>query len=103
MLESFVVDNGFTERICQPTRGKYLLDIFLTDFTGMCETSVLPSVSDHMCTQMRIGAYISRPSSVLTESWNFGAADWRSMLQRLSSLDWTTMDSMDVNETIGMV
>ena len=100
LLESFAANNGFTERICQPTRGKHLLDLFLSDFTGLCETSVLPSISDHMCTQMKIGVFISTPDLVQTVSWNFGAADWKEMFSRLSAADWTLMDVMDVNEAV---
>ena len=75
MLHSFAVENGFSEVIKQPTRSIYLLDLFLTDFTGAYKTRVLPSISDHMCTQMSIGTHIPQAISRPTETWNYGAAN----------------------------
>ena len=39
MLESFAAKFGFVEIIKQPTRGHYLLDLFLTDFSGSFVTN----------------------------------------------------------------
>ena len=54
MLQAFVTKNGFTEIIKNPTRGKYLLDLFITDYSGSFTTDILPCISDHKCTQMKI-------------------------------------------------
>ena len=54
LLEAFAAKNGFAEMIKKPTRGNYLLDLFLTDFTGAFYTDILPCISDHKCTQTSI-------------------------------------------------
>ena len=100
LLESFAVKNGFVEIIRQPTRGKYLLDLFLTDLTGNYETSILPSISDHMCTCMSIDIVVSPPIPIITDRWNFGAADWKSMYKKLSLANCSLMDAMDVNDVV---
>ena len=100
MLESFAANNGFIELIRQPTRGKYLLSFFLSDFIGTYEKNVLPSITDYMCTQMKIQIFVLRPATPSREFWNFGAADWRLIFQKLSLAKWNMMDAMDVDELV---
>ena len=72
----------------------------LTDFTGSFVTKVLPRISDYKCTQMSITMHFPQPTTIPTDTWNFGAANWKFMFQRLSLSDWRIMDSMDVNDAV---
>ena len=100
MLKVFAAKNGFVEVIRQPTRDPYLLDMFLTDFVGAYDTAVLPSISNHMCTQMSISISVDQVKSKQREVWNFGAADWKMMVQKLTLADWRILDTMDVNDAV---
>ena len=61
---------------------------------------MLPSISDHMCTQMSIGISVDEVKSKQREVWNFGAADWKVMVQKLTLADWRILDTMDVNDAV---
>ena len=90
----------FAEMIKKPTRGNYLLDLFLTDFTGAFYTDILPCISDHKCTQMSINMNFQLFTSTSSDRWNFGAANWKLFYQKLATADWRMMDSMDVNDAV---
>ena len=77
MLEAFVTKNGFAEIIKNPTRGKYLLDLFITDYSGSFTTDILPSISDHKCTQMKINICLIQCTTTISDRWNYGAANWK--------------------------
>lgn len=72
MMEVFAAKYGFAEIIKKPTRGKYLLDLFITDFTGFFLTDILPSISDHKCTRMSICTHLFEYTASKKINWNFG-------------------------------
>ena len=72
----------------EPTRGKYLLDLFLADFGGSHKTTVLPSISDHKCVVISIGIELFQSEMTQKRSWNFGAANWKLMFATISAGNW---------------
>ena len=46
-LWRFCIDHGFRQMVTGPTRGKYLLDLVLTDLDEIMETSIHPIIADY--------------------------------------------------------
>ena len=54
-LFKFCVERGFIQRVHEPTRNKYLLDLVLTDLDDIVTAKVLPRISDHCPVLCRMG------------------------------------------------
>ena len=61
-LQRFSSDYGFRECVRAPTRGKYLLDLVLTDTDASCVCNVLPSVAGHFCVYVEFDMPVTIPS-----------------------------------------
>eukprot|EP00959_Pyramimonas_sp_CCMP1952_P113114 2364428-Pyramimonas_sp.AAC.1 len=67
---------GLTEKVGQPTRGAYLLDLVLTDFLAGVTCKLLPEIHDHRIVLSRVSLHASLSVPVVRKHWHFSAADW---------------------------
>ena len=44
--------------------------------------------------------HLSKSITSFTDTWNFGAANWKLVFRKLALADWRMMDPMDVNEAV---
>ena len=102
-LHRFCLDFGFRERVCAPTRGKYLLDLVLSDVDNLCRCSVLPYIADHACVLLEVDMQLAISSPVIRKVWNYGAANWKRMSGLVGAEDWSILDTMDPNSAAELI
>ena len=73
-LYKVCVENGLVERSARPTRGKYLLDLSLTDIPGTVVTSIHSGVSDHHIVLCDVMLKVSPSIQVRREGFIFSRA-----------------------------
>ena len=96
-LREVCVTNGFLQKVSEPTRGDYLLDLCLSDLDEV-SVRVLPCIADHRCVlaecTFRVDVFTPSCRSV----WNFRSADWPAICEHVSLLDFSFIDSDSVDE-----
>jgi hypothetical protein len=91
----FVISNGFTQLVCNPTRGDNILDIILNnDNLATFDLAYHPpfSTSDHLSLAWKnwypINNGSSAPDNVQNSLFNFAKADYEMLHDYLSAVDW---------------
>ena len=79
---------GFEERVRQPTRGKHLLDLVLTDLHTDVKCKVLPKVADHHAVLAQVTRSVPSEVKVTRELWNWRKANWPALNDELEHTDW---------------
>ena len=79
---------GLAEKVQQPTRGKNLLDLFLTDATSGVTCKVLPKIADHNLVLTRVALQVTLSDPVARQLWDYKKSDWQGLLQALGDTDW---------------
>ena len=67
---------GFRQLVKQPTRGKYLLDVALTDVSD-CKATPHSAVADHKSVVTTVAFKTPETLSHKGEMWQFRDVDWR--------------------------
>ena len=86
-LETFCTDNGFRQRVHEPTRGDNLLDLVLTDLANV-ECTVLPRIADHSVVTATLHLNVPKHQEHRREVWRFAKADWERLQSELDAQDW---------------
>ena len=97
-LHRFSMESGLHQFVKKPTRGDYLLDLVLSDLGDVVSTRVLPPVADHNLVFVRFGFTIQLPSSSMSSVWCYHSADWSGLIEWLSTVDFSFIDTMSVND-----
>ena len=94
-LEAVCAAHGLTQRVKDPTRGEYLLDLVLTDMGKQVTCGVFPGIldKDHRCVIANVDVTIPISSPSSRECFNFGKAKWHDFKLALRDIDWTTVFS----------
>lgn len=87
--------HGLTQRVCQPTRGKYLLDLVLTDLDDYASTQVLPGISDHCMVLSRVALPIPSNRLVYRPCFHLKDANWPALKNDLNEVNWRAILSND--------
>ena len=89
---------GLQQCVHRPTRGKYLLDLVLTDLDSILKTTILPMVADHNAVLSTIRANVLQSVAKKRKVWEYDAANWDGMEAQIESMDWrTTFHSMELD------
>ena len=67
--------NGLLQKLSEPTRGSYLLDMCLNDRTEL-SACVLPSIGDHCCLFIEFTLQVDVFTTSRRSVWYFRSADW---------------------------
>ena len=78
---------GLNQLVRKPTRGKYLLDLALTDISGTSAT-VLPKLADHSVVQVVTTLPVPEVEEIEGKVWKFATADWDRLGALLQDEDW---------------
>ena len=79
---------GLSERVGQPTRGQYLLDLVLADLGDAVTCQVLPGLSDHCAILCGIRAAIPKAVVLPRRCFLYRQARWHELNRSLSSINW---------------
>ena len=87
-LQKVAEAHGFQECVRKPTRGKYLLDLVLSDISSAITTSVVPGVSDHCIVLCHMNLEISKTVACSSHRFIYSKADWHGLVGELQATDW---------------
>ena len=88
---------GLTQLVSQPTRGRHLLDLVLSDIPDV-KTNVLPKIADHAIVESVLNLPVPEQVVVQREVWHFKNADWVKLRADLCAADWSFLRTADPNE-----
>ena len=71
----------------EPTRGKYLLDLVLTDVPD-CSAKPCAAVVDHRGVLTQVNFQIPETATHQREVWHFGDADWERIVSNIQETSW---------------
>ena len=84
---------GLKQLVQEPTRGKHLLDLVLSDIPSTV-ARVLPRIADHNIVEVRAQLPIPEVVTVECEFWKFSTADWERLEFLLQEEDWSDIFCM---------
>eukprot|EP00959_Pyramimonas_sp_CCMP1952_P298850 6250921-Pyramimonas_sp.AAC.1 len=67
---------GLVQRVGQPTRGAYLLDLVLTDINAGVACKVLPQIADHIVVLAKVELAVQHSPPIERDCWDYRRADW---------------------------
>ena len=67
---------GLQQLVREPTRGKYLLDLVLTDLSDITKVTILPEVADHKIVCIDIDIAVPLHDEQSRQGWDFVKTDW---------------------------
>ena len=73
-------DAGLLQKVREPTRNKYLLDLALMDLNESLRVEVLPAITDHKL--VMIGLRVATPNyhAVTRYVWDYKQARWDGLI-----------------------
>ena len=78
---------GMRQIVREPTRGKYLLDLVLTDVPD-CTARQCAAVADHKGVITQVTFKIPETAAHQGEMWHFRDADWERMASTIEETSW---------------
>ena len=75
----------------KPTRQGHLLDLVLSHILSGISCKVLHKTSDHHMVLARVLLHVVRSSPQMRSCFDYGAADWASMADCFTKMDWTSI------------
>ena len=81
-------DNSLKQVVKKPTRGENLLDLVLTDVSGLLKVQVLPELADHRIVSVDLEVVVTRAQEAPRLVWDFHRASWSDLRQALKHADW---------------
>ena len=89
-LETVCCTQGLRQHVKHPTRGPYLLDLVLSNFSSGIRCKVVPGVRDDdhegVLTTVNVSVPATRP--VRRQVYDFKKADWVSLKSKLLRVEW---------------
>jgi len=81
---------GILQLVKEPTRGDYLLDLFLTDM-ACCAIQVLPKIADHKAILAKIPMPKVQQQKSSRYVWLLNKANWTGLEKDLQEIDWAPL------------
>ena len=78
---------GMRQLVREPTRGKYLLDLVLTDVLE-CTARPCAAVADHKGVLTQVTFKIAETATYQREVLHFGDADWERIVSSIQETSW---------------
>ena len=93
-MQHLAAQMGLRQVVHSPTRGRYLLDLVLTDISG-ATTKVLPRIADHSLVEVVLPFKAPEMVHIQREVWKFQSADWVKLRAVLEGEDWSFLERED--------
>ena len=105
-LETVCCTHGIKQHVKHPTRGPYLLDLVLSNFSSGIRCKIVPGTRDDdhdgVLTSVNVTVPAIRP--VRRQVYDFKKADWEQLKASLSSVEWgETIRSSSADEAASWV
>ena len=76
-------DLGIKQMVREPTRGRHLLDLALTDMEGL-QVRVVPGISGHQIVTTRLRMPVPTSTVISRTVWDYNRGDWDSFKEQLA-------------------
>ena len=93
---------GLRQLVREPTRGKYLLDIALTDVAD-CSARPTSAVADHRGVLTTVKFKVPQVAVHTREAWSFRDADWERLGSDIENADWNFLESTNPSDGARML
>ena len=97
-LRNICDDAGLLQKVREPTRNQYLLDLVLTDLSDTLRVEVLPAITDHKLVMCRLRIATPIYHAVTRYVWDYKQARWDGLIQAFANSDWQYLASGSVDE-----
>ena len=97
LLADIVADAGLYQIVRDPTRKEYLLDLVLTGLGHFINVQVIPGISDHSIVELEVSIPAEKAQTIQRKVWNLKKANWKSLKQGLSEIDWADHLGQDIH------
>ena len=87
---------GLQQLIEKPTKGDNLLDLVLTDVTGV-KYEITSELGDHSAILYHSNIKVPRTATIKRPRWQYHKADWDGLKTTLNSIRWEILDRMDAD------
>ena len=87
---------GLQQLVREPTRGKLLLDLALTDIDDV-KCKVLTKVADHKGLGITLTLPVPLVATPVRRVWQYRDADWDGLREALNSQDWSWLKHVDAH------
>lgn len=96
-LEDVCAEYGLLQRVREPTRKDYLLDLVLTTLEDV-HTEVQPGVADHKLVTVRLSFAMPETLEDARKLWSYKDADWDGLRDRCAETDWSFLQHTHPDE-----
>jgi hypothetical protein len=91
MMRDICGKDNLRQLIREPTRGKNLLDLAITDIASATGT-ISTKIADHAVLFVRMNLSIPQSTAHRRTVWLYSKADWAGLADDIGSADWTFLD-----------
>ena len=88
---------GLKQLVQEPTRGRHLLDLVLSDLVGV-KAEVLPAIADHKVVLVSVPIPVPTSLPCSRTVWTFAKADWERLDAMLAEHDWSFLVDCDPSQ-----
>ena len=99
-LRNICDDAGLLQKVREPTRNQYLLDLVLTDLSDTLRVEVLPAITDHKLVMCRLRIATPIYHAVTRYVWDYKQARWDGLIQAFANSDWQYLASGSVDTAV---
>ena len=93
-LQRAAANCQLVQKVKQPTRKKYLLDLVLTN-AGTVSVTVHPKVADHAMVEVALNSKLEQPVTTTRKVWTFTKADWEGLKGMLAMQYWSPLETLN--------
>ena len=98
--EDICAVHGLVQHVKQPTRGRNILDLIISDFHQGVRTNILPPIgaSDHAVILADFPIKVCSEKKCSRTVWRYAAADWARLRSFYRATDWQSLISSSPDE-----
>jgi len=95
LMHDFCCAHNFRQHVSKSTRGKYLLDVCVSDLDGI-KIEHLPGLADHQSLLMTVTLDVPPANTSSRTEWDWKHAKWNKLKADLVAVDWSFVDHLDL-------
>ena len=99
-LRNICDEAGLLQKVREPTRNQYLLDLVLADLSDTLKIEVLPAITDHKLVMSRLLIATPVHHAVTRYVWDFKQARWDGLVQALADTGWDHLTSGSIDKAV---
>ena len=102
-MMSLCQQHALKQVVTSPTRGRYLLDLVLSDLAEFEKTTIIPAIADHGIVDVCLKVSVPMGAGHSRLGWNYAKANWNKLENLLGDTDWNSVFTDDVDQSCAAV